>query len=658
MPDGPRPFQGRDVTPETGKKELKRLFRSHHSTYVCTAQQREDQVPGPNTLVPVSIRSKDTGCDYKPGQWKADLVQFHELTPFVFGKEPGFDRTSQELRALKQFYPIRVNRNYPFRSRSTIPWTKERIRSLLPPRATADRYIDRYLGTFEKTHVMLHIQTFREETKLFWQTPGALQYEWLSQFLMMLALGCPRRERLGHPRLVESFLDGAEAYLMQSQFLAKPNLTCIRAMAMMAIAKQIDMVAFDDANAVWSFLGLIIRLAMSLGLHRDPQWFHSMSPQEAEMRKRIWTTLVFMDSHNSLETGLPLILHPEDYDTLAPVKLCDQDLAEDVGLDAACHNPDDADDLVFQTILSRSFPDVLRIMRLVHRPLSNTTRRVVLDAEAKIRALRQTAADMYRTYATCEKSGDLAWRKLQGVMLEIYFCRVLLALHQPYVMTPEAASRYPESCWSALESALAILVHQRRLYDEAADPVSIEWFAELFKGDFFVAALFVAVGLRRKSFGTQQTSSGPDHLAEMDIAFQTLDACWSIWGSKVGLSVHHFKAHLFLGIVIAATKPSDAPLTLRIQEAATATVATVKAAMSQKDETIDQPGTDQEVRRTSADGMMEAITSSKTYTRGSFDVTDSQFSCYASSLDTDPFVAEQFLSEIFVEDPPFAWSFD
>ncbi|EXJ83521.1 hypothetical protein A1O1_07144 [Capronia coronata CBS 617.96] len=591
-----------------------------------------------------------------PTHWSLLSFEFKELAPFVFGKEPDFDRTNQELRALKQFYPIRANRNYPFRSNSTIPWTKERIRSLLPPRATTDAYIELYLNTYEKTHGMLHVPMFREEMMLFWRTPSALPYEWLSQFLMMLALGCPRHERLRRSQLVESFLDGAEAYLMQSPFQAKPNFTSIRAMAMMVIAKQIDIVAFDDSGAVWSFLGLVVRLAMCLGFHRDPQWFDSMSPLEAETRKRIWTTLVFMDVQNSLETGLPLLLHPDDYDSPAPGDQLDgQNLAEDNSNTAtASQHADEANDSAFQSILSKSFPHVLHIIRLVHQPLNDTTRRVVLEAEAKIRNLRQIAADTYPKYSSDDKTDTLIppWRQLQGILLEIYFRRVLLALHQPYVMAPDAAKRYPESCWSALESALAILVLQRRLYGEAADLVSIEWFAELFKGDFFVAALFVAVGIRRKSFGTQQKTSCPGRLAEIDIASQTLEACLAIWSSKVGLSVHHFKAHLFLGVVIAATKASEVPLHLRIQEAAAATIATVRATMLQHNENDPelQPDRSWDVGARFDVGLMQGgVLPTDLTTGGLSDV---------NGFHAEAPMTDQFLSELFVDDPPFAWSFD
>ncbi|KAL2423266.1 hypothetical protein ABEF95_000788 [Exophiala dermatitidis] len=601
-------------------------------------------------------------------------LQFEELAPFMFGKDkdkhPGFefDQLSQKLRALKRFYPIRANRNYPFRSLSTTElWTKEHVRSIVPHRDVADRYIQNYLDTFEKTHPMLHVPSLREEINLFSRTPTALGHEWLSQFLIMLALGCPRGERLAHPQVVNSFLEGAEACLMQSQFLAKPTLTSIRVMVMMTLAKQIDMVAFDDSGGVWAYLGLVVRLAMSMGLHRHSRWFVSMSPFEAEMRKRVWVTLVFMDLQNSLEAGQSPLLHPDDYETLCPTGFEDEEAAMTVPVpaplevedenpprpesEAHVHHGTVANESTFQTFLDKFLQSILRIIRLVHHhhhqslnEPDDTIYARVVDADAKIQEMRQTASRLYPTHwhtgtrtrvAACNDDDDnhnqfsenndkkkFLTTELQGILLEVYFCRLRLALHQPYFMAmagsdslaqgPEASATpmkrylYPESCRSVLESALSILVLQRTLYDEtqtqiqtaftdsAPDPdgsISIEWFAELFKGDFFVAALFVAIGIRRGSFGVDLNQHSPDyhgHTDEINIASRTLDACWHIWASKVGISVHHFKAHLVLGIVIAATKAklnscrAEAEIiSLNVQRAAVeTTIATVEKAMS------------------------------------------------------------------------------
>ncbi|KIX09369.1 uncharacterized protein Z518_00448 [Rhinocladiella mackenziei CBS 650.93] len=520
-----------------------------------------------------------------PSHWVLLAAEFEELSPFLFGKEQASDSINQQLRDLKQFYPVRAYRNYPFRGVSITPWTKEHVYSIVPPRDVADRFIENYFDSFEKTHRMLHRSVFAEEMQNFWNSPWSPNYEWLAQLLIMLALGCPTKDRLEDTRLIGTLLDGAEACLMQTRFMAKPTLTTIRVMTMMAIAKQIDLVSFDDSDGVWSFLGLIIRFALSMGLHRDPKWFESMSIFEAEMRKRLWTTLVFIDSQNSLESGMPLLLQSDDYDTPAPLNFKDDDLRDNSITDPTPEESDDVTESMFQIILSRSFPTVLNIIRRINRPLDAEGYRMVLEYEAQIRDLLQMTGKIYRSSKTKDVafSGDMSWKDFQRMTLEIYLRRALLALHLPFFTTADAATLYPTSHWSALESSLAIIVIQRTLYEERTDPTSIEWFAELFKGDFFLAGLFVALGIRRKSFKT--TTPPPENrLAEAEIASHTLDACLAIWASKVGISADHFKSHLTLGVLIAAIKSDEwkKPLAVAMEEVAATTIATVTASMEKR----------------------------------------------------------------------------
>ena len=49
----------------------------------------------------------------------------------------------------------------------------------------------------------------------------------------------------------------------------------------------------EDAQVgVWVLLGMVIRLAMRMGYHRDASHFPRFSAFEAEMRRRVWATVV------------------------------------------------------------------------------------------------------------------------------------------------------------------------------------------------------------------------------------------------------------------------------------------------------------------------------------------------------------------------------
>ena len=60
-------------------------------------------------------------------------------------------------------------------------------------------------------------------------------------------------------------------------------------------------------NTGWNLLGLAVRMAISLGLHRElPNW--KISLLQREMRRRVWWGLFIFDSGASLTFGRPGLL--------------------------------------------------------------------------------------------------------------------------------------------------------------------------------------------------------------------------------------------------------------------------------------------------------------------------------------------------------------
>ncbi len=76
-------------------------------------------------------------------------------------------------------------------------------------------------------------------------------------------------------------------------------------------------------------LGAIVRLAMHMGLHRDPRHYHAISPFEGEMRRRIWSILIGIDLLASFQVGLPSNIPATFCDTAPPRNLLDDDFDED-----------------------------------------------------------------------------------------------------------------------------------------------------------------------------------------------------------------------------------------------------------------------------------------------------------------------------------------
>lgn len=67
-----------------------------------------------------------------------------------------------------------------------------------------------------------------------------------------------------------------------------------------------------------SFIGLGLRVAQIMGLHRDGAQF-GLDPCEAEVRRRVWWHIAHMDSVMSISSGLPPLVNDESYWDVRPV---------------------------------------------------------------------------------------------------------------------------------------------------------------------------------------------------------------------------------------------------------------------------------------------------------------------------------------------------
>lgn len=77
-------------------------------------------------------------------------------------------------------------------------------------------------------------------------------------------------------------------------------------------------------NTGWNFLGLAVRMALSLGLNREmPKW--NISLLQREMRRRVWWGLFIFDSGASLTFGRPSLLPERDMmDVQLPLNIPDE----------------------------------------------------------------------------------------------------------------------------------------------------------------------------------------------------------------------------------------------------------------------------------------------------------------------------------------------
>lgn len=81
--------------------------------------------------------------------------------------------------------------------------------------------------------------------------------------------------------------------------------------------------------SVWVLVGMIARLAMRMGYHRDSKMFPNITPFQGEMRRRVWTFVRMADILFSFHVSLPCMTRDADCDTELPRNIYDEDFDED-----------------------------------------------------------------------------------------------------------------------------------------------------------------------------------------------------------------------------------------------------------------------------------------------------------------------------------------
>ncbi|OTA54039.1 hypothetical protein K449DRAFT_339245 [Hypoxylon sp. EC38] len=128
--------------------------------------------------------------------------------------------------------------------------------------------------------------------------------------------GCPKSELNLKYRL------GLEHALAKADFLNAPNVVLVQAFAIfLFLAKR-----HDSPRFVWMMTGLAIRMAQTLGLHRDGSRFPHLTPFEVEMRRRVWYSICMVDVRSSEDQGSDLTIVRGSFDTRIPLNINDSDI--------------------------------------------------------------------------------------------------------------------------------------------------------------------------------------------------------------------------------------------------------------------------------------------------------------------------------------------
>ncbi|KAI2472704.1 putative fungal-specific transcription factor [Annulohypoxylon bovei var. microspora] len=214
--------------------------------------------------------------------------------------------------------------------------SRAEILAALPPKSAVDRYISRFFNRLDLVaSSAVHGPTFVREYEAFWANPaGASSIIWVGLLFSMICLALLASDASDSSR-------GGEAEQLQINLYREKIVQCLimgeyTKSAPYGLETLINyvyiefMLGTDAGKDIWFLLALEVNLAMRMGYHRDPSHFAGISPLQAEMRRRLWATVLLGDTLISSQMGMPCMISSAQYDTAEPRNLNDDDLDENM----------------------------------------------------------------------------------------------------------------------------------------------------------------------------------------------------------------------------------------------------------------------------------------------------------------------------------------
>ena len=329
-----QPAVNADELPPTSERASSQSFSRTIGTDYAQSRRRdhgENETNGPAGIL--SLSSTATGDDSVPSVGLATTGshvinstisrQRHVKRPYEVLAAEESDAPETHYKGSSTFPSITLFSRNEIEGLPDAPTTLE-SHSELPDRLLADSLVDTYFKRTHKLYPFLHEGTFRAEYEALWARPSSRpssRLSWFGLLNMVFVHGCeycdtvPQDQALAH---AATFFSRSKSILV-SQLFALGSLESVQSLLLMCYYLQ----GTIDLHQCWNLLGLMVRIATSVGLH-SKLGQDDIIPVEREVRKRTWWGCVVLNYTLSMKFGCPPLLRADESNVEFPLEVDDQ----------------------------------------------------------------------------------------------------------------------------------------------------------------------------------------------------------------------------------------------------------------------------------------------------------------------------------------------
>jgi hypothetical protein len=318
-------------------------------------------------------------------------------------------------------------------------------------REMADQMVALYFTSFESVYRVLHRPSFQTEYHKYWTGRDGVSIGSRLQVLLVIGIGSSLSESGDSGtvlrKAVRQWIYAAQKWLSGPLKKDRLDPVGLQVYCLTILARQIFSVGGD---LVWVSMGSLMHRAMQIGLHRDPKHLPPMSILQAEIRRRLWYTILEMVTQSSLDSAMPPRVSFDEFDTEAPSNSNDDDMNE-LTKELHAHPKSTYTTTSLHLLLLDSLPTRLRIVRLLSG----------LKSELSYLDVLSLSSELTKAYQSCstflDQSSNSAVTPFQRNLLHYLVRRFMIPLHCPFASKARTNPLFHYSLKASLDAALAIV---------------------------------------------------------------------------------------------------------------------------------------------------------------------------------------------------------
>ncbi|KOS20850.1 putative transcriptional regulatory protein [Escovopsis weberi] len=451
--------------------------------------------------------------------------------------------------------------------------TEVELRAQLPSKSVIIKLCSRFFNSIDDFVSIIHGPSFFNQLKKHWEDPTKTSTMWLAMLYGMLCLAMFNYHKTGDepPEWKGQVLELAAEYRMRTvQCLIKADYTkpseyTVEAMMLYLFGEYFS--RWDSDTGIWLIVSLTTRIAFRMGYHRDAKWFPSLTPFQAEMRRRSWAMLRMTDIVTSQQLSLPSMIHELDCDAQIPNNYFDEDFHPDCKELPPPRPLTEPTPISYMILKSKLCFELGNILQAINRSGKGIPYEEVIRFDAKLRQIISETPPHLRLQKW-EDSHDPVTLIVARYKADIFYQKIMCLLHRKYMVRARQNPRYALSRKRAIESSMQALCHLAKLHRESQSGrrlSSIAWFVKaIATKEFLQPAMLISLELHYDNVSRQTVPAPPTHegnflwsTEQRDKMMDSLDSAQKIWAGLAHTSMEAFKGAKIVEIMLKKIRDPD-----------------------------------------------------------------------------------------------------